>query len=75
MSEEHLAGPAQSSAGPWTGPQQVEGTAGLGKGWQNPRHSERGQLKSFLVLLWELFSHGFSWCGDCLEAQGINENL
>lgn len=23
MSEEHLAGPAQSSAGPWTGPQQV----------------------------------------------------
>lgn len=52
-----------------------EGTAGLGKGWQNPRHSERGQLKSFLVLLWELFSHGFSWCGDCLEAQGINENL
>lgn len=40
------------------------------------------QLKSVLVLLWEVFSHGFSWGEDCSRdsrvlwgSSGINENL
>lgn len=73
MSEEHLAGPGRALVSQHRAllspGQGQEGTAGLCRRGKTQGTAEVEQLKSLLVPLWEIFSHGFLWCEDCSEAR------